>query len=109
MTGYFYITTSGVGYSVRMENRYVLSDNVRIILLTCLKKRLPQKKKKLQWLKQQKLRTARKRLQKKNRKVDVHGDAHINATFNNIIIALTNKTGQVISWSSAGKMGFKRF
>lgn len=40
-------------------------------------------------------------------KVDAHGDAHINATFNNIIIALTNKHGQVISWSSAGKMGFR--
>lgn len=40
-------------------------------------------------------------------KVDAYGDAHINATFNNIIIALTNKSGQVISWSSAGKMGFR--
>lgn len=40
-------------------------------------------------------------------KVDAHGDAHINATFNNIIISLTNKSGQVISWSSAGKMGFR--
>jgi small subunit ribosomal protein S11 len=40
-------------------------------------------------------------------KVDSYGDAHINATFNNIIIALTNKQGQVISWSSAGKMGFR--
>ena len=40
-------------------------------------------------------------------KVDAYGDAHITATFNNIIISLTNKTGQVISWSSAGKMGFK--
>lgn len=40
-------------------------------------------------------------------KVDNYGDAHISATFNNIIISLTNKTGQVISWSSAGKMGFK--
>ncbi len=40
-------------------------------------------------------------------KVDAHGDAHISATFNNIIISLTNKQGQVISWSSAGKMGFK--
>ncbi|MEQ1796944.1 MAG: 30S ribosomal protein S11 [Lacibacter sp.] len=40
-------------------------------------------------------------------KVDSHGDAHISATFNNIIISLTNKQGQVISWSSAGKMGFK--
>ncbi len=40
-------------------------------------------------------------------KVDAHGDAHVTATFNNIIIALTNKQGQVISWSSAGKMGFR--
>jgi len=40
-------------------------------------------------------------------KVDAYGDAHISATFNNIIISLTNKNGQVISWSSAGKMGFK--
>ena len=35
------------------------------------------------------------------------GHAHINATFNNIIVSLTNTTGQVISWSSAGKMGFR--
>jgi len=40
-------------------------------------------------------------------KVDSYGDVHINATFNNIIISITNKNGQVISWSSAGKMGFK--
>lgn len=40
-------------------------------------------------------------------KVEPHGDAHISATFNNIIVSLTNKTGQVISWSSAGKMGFR--
>ena len=40
-------------------------------------------------------------------KVESHGDAHITASFNNIIISLTNKQGQVISWSSAGKMGFK--
>src|ERR671920_1618739 len=40
-------------------------------------------------------------------KVDSYGDAHINATFNNLIISITNKNGQVISWSSAGKMGFK--
>src|SRR5690606_13656177 len=35
------------------------------------------------------------------------GQAHINATFNNIIITLTNNQGQAISWSSAGKMGFR--
>ena len=40
-------------------------------------------------------------------KVDSFGDAHVTASFNNIIISLTNKTGQVISWSSAGKMGFR--
>lgn len=40
-------------------------------------------------------------------KVELTGEAHINATFNNIIISLTNNDGQVISWSSAGKMGFR--
>ncbi|MFY8186281.1 MAG: 30S ribosomal protein S11 [Bacteroidia bacterium] len=40
-------------------------------------------------------------------KVEAVGEAHINATFNNIIISMTNMTGQVISWSSAGKMGFR--
>ena len=39
--------------------------------------------------------------------VESHGEAHIVASFNNIIISLTNKNGDVISWSSAGKMGFK--
>jgi small subunit ribosomal protein S11 len=39
--------------------------------------------------------------------VEPIGEAHLNATFNNIIITLTNKSGQAISWSSAGKMGFK--
>ena len=46
---------------------------------------------------------------KKKKKVNVEavGQAHIQATFNNIIISLTNNQGQVISWSSAGKMGFR--
>ncbi|HKL90785.1 MAG TPA: 30S ribosomal protein S11, partial [Allomuricauda sp.] len=35
------------------------------------------------------------------------GEAHVVASFNNIIISLTNKKGDVISWSSAGKMGFR--
>ena len=45
----------------------------------------------------------------KKRKVVVesNGEAHIVASFNNIIISLTNKNGDVISWSSAGKMGFR--
>ena len=39
--------------------------------------------------------------------VEAVGHAHIRATFNNIIISMTNTTGQVVSWASAGKMGFK--
>ncbi len=39
--------------------------------------------------------------------VEAIGQAHIRATFNNIIISLTNTTGQVVAWASAGKMGFK--
>jgi len=39
--------------------------------------------------------------------VDSNGEAHITASFNNIIISLTNKKGDVISWSSAGKLGFR--
>ena len=38
--------------------------------------------------------------------VEMYGEVHINASFNNIIISITNKNGEVISWSSAGKMGF---
>lgn len=45
----------------------------------------------------------------KKRKVVIEavGEAHIAASFNNILISLTNKKGDVISWSSAGKMGFR--
>ena len=45
----------------------------------------------------------------KKRKVIVEsvGEAHVTASFNNIIISLTNKSGDVIYWSSAGKMGFR--
>ncbi len=39
--------------------------------------------------------------------VEALGQAHIKASFNNIIISMTNTNGQVISWASAGKMGFK--
>ena len=54
--------------------------------------------------------TAEKRKDKaKKRVVNVEavGEAHIQATLHNIIISMTNSTGQVISWASAGKMGFK--
>lgn len=51
--------------------------------------------------------TAKANTRKRTVKVEATGEAHINATFNNIIISLTNTAGQVISWSSAGKMGFR--
>jgi len=44
---------------------------------------------------------------KKKERVEPHGKAHIKATFNNTIIALTDIYGNVISWASAGKLGFK--
>ena len=51
--------------------------------------------------------TRKDKAQKRVVKVDSTGQAHIKASFNNIIISLTNSTGQVISWSSSGKMGFR--
>lgn len=39
--------------------------------------------------------------------VDAFGKIFIKATFNNVIISVTNASGDVISWSSAGKMGFR--
>lgn len=46
-------------------------------------------------------------VKKKVVKVEPIGQAHIHSTFNNVIITLANAQGQVISWSSAGKMGFR--
>jgi len=53
---------------------------------------------------------AKKTKQTKRKKkvvVEPIGEAHIHSSFNNIIITMTNTQGQTISWSSAGKMGFK--
>jgi small subunit ribosomal protein S11 len=52
---------------------------------------------------------AKRKDKAKKRVVNVEpvGQVHIKATFNNIIISVTNNSGQVISWASAGKMGFK--
>jgi small subunit ribosomal protein S11 len=50
---------------------------------------------------------SRKVTKKRVVKVDPEGQAHIQASFNNIIISLTNNSGQVISWGSAGKAGFR--
>ncbi|MBU1701398.1 MAG: 30S ribosomal protein S11 [Candidatus Eisenbacteria bacterium] len=48
-----------------------------------------------------------RRDKKKDRKVGANGCVHIQATFNNTIISVTDPTGAVISWSSGGKVGFK--
>ncbi|MBK7311522.1 MAG: 30S ribosomal protein S11 [Bacteroidia bacterium] len=56
---------------------------------------------------QQTTPAAKTSTRKRTVKVEASGEMHINATFNNIIISLTNLAGQVISWSSAGKMGFR--
>lgn len=52
-------------------------------------------------------KTSAKTAKKRIVKVDPIGRAYVSASFNNIIISLTNANGQVIAWSSAGKMGFK--
>ena len=44
---------------------------------------------------------------KRNVRVDALVQLHVHSSFNNIIVSLTNNEGQVISWSSAGKMGFR--
>ncbi|HMB71672.1 MAG TPA: 30S ribosomal protein S11, partial [bacterium] len=44
---------------------------------------------------------------KKDRKVEAVGVAHIQSTFNNTIITLTDSKGEVVSWASGGKVGFK--
>ena len=44
---------------------------------------------------------------KRNVRVDAIGQLHVHSSFNNIIVSLANNEGQVISWSSAGKMGFR--
>lgn len=52
-------------------------------------------------------RNEKSKAKKRVVKVEAVGQAHIKASFNNIIISITNNSGQVISWASAGKMGFR--
>jgi small subunit ribosomal protein S11 len=52
-------------------------------------------------------KTAKTTAKKRVVKVESVGEVHIRATFNNIIISITNTSGQVVAWSSAGKMGFR--
>ncbi|PSJ76887.1 30S ribosomal protein S11 [Sphingobacteriales bacterium UPWRP_1] len=51
--------------------------------------------------------TKKKIVKKRIVKVDADGKAFIKASFNNILVSFTNMAGQVISWSSAGKSGFR--
>ncbi len=89
------------GYSVHTERRiYRFPIHIGIYYLTdYLQKR--------KMAKQQQQVSAKAAAKKRVVKVEASGDVHINATFNNLIVSITNKSGQVISWSSAGKMGFR--
>lgn len=51
--------------------------------------------------------TSKAKVKKRKVKVDTEGYAYIQATFNNIIVSITNRKGDVISWASAGKAGFR--
>ena len=50
---------------------------------------------------------AAKKVRRKEKKNVAHGHAHIKSTFNNTIVSITDPTGAVISWASAGQVGFK--
>jgi small subunit ribosomal protein S11 len=52
-------------------------------------------------------KVAKKKKVKKARRVEANGIVHIHATFNNTIIAITDSTGGIVSWSSAGRAGIK--
>ena len=54
-----------------------------------------------------KSKTGAKKTRRKERKNVAHGHAHIKSTFNNTIVSITDPTGAVISWASAGQVGFK--
>jgi small subunit ribosomal protein S11 len=54
-----------------------------------------------------KSKTSAKKSRRKEKKNVAHGHAHIKSTFNNTIVSITDPTGAVISWASAGQVGFK--
>jgi len=54
-----------------------------------------------------KAKTGAKKVRRKEKKNVAHGHAHIKSTFNNTIVSITDPTGAVISWASAGQVGFK--
>jgi small subunit ribosomal protein S11 len=49
----------------------------------------------------------KKPVKKRERKVGTNGVAHVRASFNNTIVTITDMDGHVITWASAGKVGFK--
>lgn len=57
--------------------------------------------------KQQAKATKKKTFKKKEKKIVPHGVVHVQATFNNTIITITDPLGNVISWSSSGSLGFR--
>ncbi|MBI4906296.1 MAG: 30S ribosomal protein S11 [Acidobacteria bacterium] len=57
--------------------------------------------------KQQAKSTKKKTFKKKEKKLVPHGVVHIQATFNNTIVTITDPIGNVLSWSSAGSLGFR--
>ena len=57
--------------------------------------------------KKQTANSAKAKARKRIVRVESEGQVHIRASFNNIIVSMTNKAGQVISWGSAGKAGFR--
>src|SRR5258707_13477495 len=54
-----------------------------------------------------KSRVGAKKVRRKEKKNVAHGHAHIKSTFNNTIVSITDPMGNVISWASAGHVGFK--
>lgn len=48
-----------------------------------------------------------KKVRKRTVKAEAEGEVHIHASFNNIIVTITNRAGQTVAWSSAGRMGFR--
>lgn len=57
--------------------------------------------------KRQKGGRSQRSVRKKNVVVEANGQAHVKATFNNVIVTLADQYGNAISWASSGKMGFK--
>ena len=52
-------------------------------------------------------KTTKKVTKKRNRKIVEHGQAHIQSSFNNTIVTLTDAQGNALSWASAGELGFR--